>query len=79
LRKELTYPGATVLGALEKHGRSSDDRLKKFVNVARTLREIYRHDATHESDELEVSWAEATFFVTGVQLLHELSKVLGKS
>ncbi len=79
LRKDLAFPNATILSAIEKHRRSPDDRMKKFTGIAHALREVYRHDATHESDELEVSWAEATFFVTGVQLLHELSKVLKPS
>jgi hypothetical protein len=75
-RTELAMPNATVGGAIEQCRRSTDERMKKFGNIASTLREVYRHDATHESDELEVSWAEATFFVTGVQVLFELSKVL---
>jgi hypothetical protein len=75
-RNELAYPNATVLGAIETCRRSKNDRMKKFGNIAYSLREVYRHDATHESDELEVSWAEATFFVTGVQVLYELSKIL---
>lgn len=77
-RKDLAIPNSTVRGAVDICMRSRDDRRKKFGHIALALREVYRHDATHESDELEVSWAEATFFVTGVQVLFELSRLLAK-